>query len=361
MNDILQPWELLFAILSGWLHRRQQQIIEFQNTEIMSLMKSQGKKRILLPDDQRRLLAVKGKALGRKTLRELTTIVTPDTILRWHRQLVARKWDDSDRREKQPGRPRIRQIIVDLILRFSKENTTWDYDRIQGALANVGYCISDTTVKNVLKAHGIEPAPERQHTGSWTTFLKAHWDVLAAIDFTTIEVWTRSGLVTYYLLFVMELKRRRVHFAGCTPNPNAAWMKQIARNLTDTEDGFLNETRYLIMDRDTKFCETFREILKDEEVKPLRLPPRSPNLNAHLERYFRSLKHECLSKMIFHGETSLRRAVAAFLEHYHFERNHQGLENMIIEPGDEVGRVAGKIESRERLGGMLRYYYRRAA
>ena len=130
MHDILQPWELLFAILSGWLHRRQQQIIEFQNTEIISLMKSQGKKRILLPDDQRRLLAVKGKALGRKTLRELTTIVTPDTILRWHRQLVARKWDYSDRREKQPGRPHIRQIIVDLILRFAKENTTWGYDRI---------------------------------------------------------------------------------------------------------------------------------------------------------------------------------------------------------------------------------------
>jgi hypothetical protein len=146
------------------------------------------------------------------------------------------KWDYSDRREKQPGRPRIRQIIVDLILRFAKENTTWGYDRIQSALANVGYCISDTTVKNVLKAHGNEPASERQHTGSWATFLKTHWDVLAAIDFTTIEVWTRSGLVTYYLLFVMELKTRRVHFAGCTPNPNAAWMKQIARNLTDTKE-----------------------------------------------------------------------------------------------------------------------------
>ena len=107
MNGILQPWELLFAILSGWFYRRQQQIIEFQHTEIMSLMKSQGKKHILLTDDQRRLLAVKGKSLGRKTLRELTTIVTPDTILRWHRQLVAQKWDYSDRREKQPGRPRI--------------------------------------------------------------------------------------------------------------------------------------------------------------------------------------------------------------------------------------------------------------
>ncbi len=250
MNDILQPWQLLFAILSGWVHRRQQEIIEFQNAEIISLMQSLGKKRLLLTDGQRRLLAVKGKALGRKTLRELTTIVTPDTILRWHRQLVAQKWDYSNRRKKKPGRPRIRQIIVDLILRFAKQNTTWGYDRIQGALANIGYDISDTTVKNVLKAHGIEPAPVRQRTGSWSTFLKSHWDVLATIDFTTIEVWTKGGLVTYYLLFVMELKTRRVHFAGCTPNPNEVWMKQIARNLTDPEDGFLNGKCYLIMDRE---------------------------------------------------------------------------------------------------------------
>ena len=124
MTDILQPWQLLLAILSGWIHRRQQQIIEFQNSQIVSLMQNQGKKRILLTDEQRRLLAVRGKALGRKTLRELTTIVTPDTILCWHRQLVAQKWNYSDKR-KSVDRPRIRQIIVDLILRFARENPTW--------------------------------------------------------------------------------------------------------------------------------------------------------------------------------------------------------------------------------------------
>ena len=198
-------------------------------------------------------------------LEQVGTLSTPDTILRWHRQLVAQKWDYSEKR-KTVGRPRIRLVIVDLILRFAKQHTTWGYDRIQGALANVGYSISDTTVKNVLKAHGIESAPVRQRTGSWSTFLKSHWDVLAAIDFTTIEVWTKGGLVKYYLLFVMELKTRRVRFAGCTPNPNEVWMKQIARNLTDPEDSFLNEKRYLIMDRDTKFCEGFREILDDEDV-----------------------------------------------------------------------------------------------
>ncbi len=360
MNVVLQPWQLLFAILSGWIHRRQQQIIEFQNDQLISLMKSQGKKRILLTDDQRRLLAVKGKALGRKTLRELTTIVTPDTILRWHRELVARKWDHSEKR-KSVGRPRIRQVIVDLILRFAKENPTWGYDRIQGALANVGYHISDTTVGNILKAHGIEPAPDRKRQTTWKTFLKAHWDVLVAIDFTTIEVWTRGGLVTYYLLFVMELKTRRVHFAGCTPHPNEAWMQQIARNLTDPFDGFLLGKRYVLMDRDGKFCPTFRNLLKDEDAKPLLLPPRSPDLNAYIERFMRSLKSESLSRMIFFGEKSLRRAVDAYLRHYHAERNHQGVGNKLIESGEEVGSVAGKIACRQRLGGLLRYYYRDAA
>jgi hypothetical protein len=132
-------------------------------------MKSQGKKRLLLSDDQRRLLAVKGKSLGRKALMELTTIVTPDTILRWHRTLVANKWNYSDRKKRQPGRPPIRQVIVDLILRVATENPAWGYDRIQGALANVGYHISDQTVGNVLKAHGIEPAPDRKRQTTWKT------------------------------------------------------------------------------------------------------------------------------------------------------------------------------------------------
>jgi hypothetical protein len=161
----------------------------------------------LLTDDQRQILAVKGKALGRRALMELTTIVTPDTILRRHRQMVAKKWDYSKKR-KSVGRPRIRQVIVDLTLRFAKENPDWGYDRIQGALANVGYHICDQTVGNVLKEHGIEPTGDRKRQTTWKTFIKSHWDVLAAIDFTTIEVWTTGGLVTYYLLFVMGLSNR---------------------------------------------------------------------------------------------------------------------------------------------------------
>ena len=360
MSFILQPWQVVFVALSAWVNQRQRQIIEFQNTQIEALLKKMGKKRVLLTDDQRRLLAIKGKALGRKALMELTTIVTPDTILRWHRQLVAQKWDHSEKR-KSVGRPRIRQVIVDLILRFAKENPTWGYDRIQGALANVGYHISDTTVGNVLKQHGIEPAPDRQRQTTWATFLKSHWDVMAAIDFTTIEVWTKGGLVTFYLLFVMELKTRRVHFAGCTPNPNETWMKQIARNLTDSIDGFLLGKHYVLMDRDGKFCPAFRNILTDQGAKPLLLPPRSPDLNAYIERFMRSLKSESFDRLIFFGETSLRRAVVSYLRHYHAERNHQGLGNELIHPNDDVGRVVGRVECRERLGGLLRYYYREAA
>jgi len=326
----------------------------------MSLLKQMGKKRILLTDDQRRLLAVKGKSLGRKTLRELTTIVTPDTILRWQRELIARKWDYCAQR-KAVGRPRLRQVIVDLILRFARENPTWGYDRIQGALANVGYHITDTTVGNVLKAHGIEPAPERQRQTTWSTFLKAHWDVLAAIDFTSVEVWTPRGLVTFYLLFVIELKTRRVEFAGCTTNPDERWMKQIARNVIDSCDGFLRGKRFLLMDRDGKFCPAFRKLLHDDDCEPLLLPPRSPNLNAHIERFMRSLKSESLDRMIFFGEKSLRRAVTAYLKHYHTERNHQGLENRLIDADAEACHAAGKIKCRERLGGMLKYYYREAA
>ena len=360
MSFIFQPWQLYFVVLAGWVNRQQQEAIEYLCAENRVLKETHGPKRILLNDDQRRRLAVKGKVLGRQRLEQIGTLFTPDTILRWHRTLVAKKWDYSKRR-KSVGRPPVGQEIVDLVVRFARENVTWGYDKIQGALANLGHKISDQTVGNILKEHGIEPAPERKRQTTWATFLKAHWDVLGSIDFTTIEVWTKGGLVTYYLLFVMEVATRRVHFAGCTPNPDGPWMKQIARNLTDCEDGFLNGKRVLIMDRDKKFSEAFRKILEDEGIECVRLPPRSPNLNPHIERFMRSIKDESLSRLLFFGENMLRNAVRQFLKHYHGERNHQGLGNRLINPGEEVGLAQGDVECRERLGGLLRYYYRDAA
>jgi putative transposase len=360
MRFVLEPWQLFVLILASWINRQQQEVIEYLRTENSVLKEKLGKKRILLTDNQRRRLAVKGEILGRKQLSQVETLFTPDTILRWHRQLVAQKWDYSDRKEKKLGRPRVRQVIVDLTVKFAKENPTWGYDRIQGELAKVGYRISDTTVGNILKAHGIEPAPKRQRTGSWETFLKAHWDVMAAIDFTTVEAWTKSGLVTFYLLFVMELKTRRVYFAGCTTSPHEAWMKQMARELTNHEDDFLNGKRYLIMDRDTKFCQSFRAFLKNEGIKPVRLSPRAPNMNAHLERFFGSLKTECLSRLILFGEMATRNAVRHYLAYYHADRCHQGLGNELISPMTHPPDTGRKIETTERLGGLLRSY-RRAA
>jgi putative transposase len=304
MDFVLQPWQLLLAALAGWVNRKQQAVIDFQGTQIQVLMEKLGKKRLLLSDEQRRRLAVKAKVLGRKALLEITTIFTPDTILRWHRQLVARKWDYSHRGGRV-GRPRVSDEIAQLVLRIARSNPAWGYDRIQGALANLGYKISDQTVGNILKARGIEPAPDRKRKATWKTFLKSHWGCLAAMDFTTVEVWTPGGLVTYYLLFVMHVATRRLHFAGCTTNPDDPWMKQIARNLTDCEDGFLTGKRYVIMDRDPKFSGGFRSILKQDGMDSVRLPPRSPDLNPQMERFVLSIKTECLSRLILFGERML--------------------------------------------------------
>jgi putative transposase len=168
-------------------------------------------------------------------------------------------------------------------------------------------------------------------------------------------------LVTYYLLFVMEVATRRVHFAAGTPTLGDDFMKQMAGNLTDPFDGFLKDKRYVLMDRDSNFSAAFRSVLNDADVEPVRIPARSPDLNSQIERFHLSIKSEYLSRMIFFGETSRRRAVNSYLDHYREERNHQGLDNQIIKPGDEVGRDDGVIECRERLGALLKYYYRTAA
>ncbi len=198
---------------------------------------------------------------------------------------------------KGPGRPRVTQEITDLVLHMARENLSWGYDRIQGALANPGHVIVPNTVKNILKRHGIEPAPERGKRTSWKTFLKAHLDVMAATDFFTVEVWMPRGLVTYYVLFIIHLSTRSVHIAGVTMAPNSAFMAQVVRNLTDVSEGFLSNSRYLIMDLDTKYTEDFRGHLDRVGVKPIRCPARAPNCNAFAKRFVRSIKDECLAQL----------------------------------------------------------------
>jgi len=202
----------------------------------------------------------------------------------------------------------------------------------------------------------MEPAPQRRKAGmGWAQFLKMHWEVLAATDFFTVEVATWHGLVTYYVLVVMELATRRIHIAGITPHPTAPFMQQCARQVTDPFDGFLVGKRYLIHDRDTKFTPAFDELLKDSGVEPVVLPPRSPNLNAHCERFVRSIKEEALKQMIVIGEASLLYILQSYLTYYHHERNHQGLGNQLIVPEPGIGSQKGSVARRERLGGLLNY------
>ena len=210
-------------------------------------------RRIRFTDEERALLAREAKAVGRKALLELDTIVSPDTLMRWHRRLVAEKWNFSKRRS--PGRPGIMCEIAQLIVRIAQENPSWGYTRIQGALANLNHKVGRGTVANVLKASGIEPAPERGKRTQWSVFLKAHWKVLAASDFFTVEVWTPRGLMTYYVLFVISIADRMVHVASITTRPDETWMLQMGRNLVDEHEGELTGKRYLIIDRDTKYSE----------------------------------------------------------------------------------------------------------
>jgi transposase InsO family protein len=206
----------------------------------------------------------------------------------------------------------------------------------------------------------MEPAPERERKTTWAEFLKTHWEVLGATDFFTVEVWTLRGLVRYHVLFVVRLSTRKVNIVGIVPEPDGDWMKQVGRNLTDCVDGFLPGCRYLIHDRSTLFTKEFMSILESGGVKSVSLPPRPPNLNAFAERFVRSVKSECLERMILIGEGSLRRAAAQYCEHYHGERNQHGLGNKITEPGFSSD-AKGELPCRERLGGLLRYYYRDAA
>ena len=253
------------------------------------------------------------------------------------------------------------QVIAELTVRMARENPRWGDTRLQGALQNVGHCVGRTTIATILKPNGIDPAPERGKRMTWSQFLKAHWSVLAAADFFTIDVWGPRGLVTFYVFFLIELATRRIQIAGITPGPHETWMMQIGRDLTDPVDGFLADRKLLIIDRDSKYSAAFRSLLTDAGVEPVRLPARSPNLNAYAERSVRSIKDECLSRMIFFGERSLRKATRKFAAHHHAERNHQGLDNRLIDSNGRVESAIGRVTCRGRLGGMLRFYHRAAA
>ena len=350
--------QFFLICLAGWLNRNQQSVIEYLQEEVRVLKEQLGKKP-RFNDDQRRRLAAKARQIGLRRLKEIAAIVSPRTLLDWHQRLIARKYNG--RAKRSPGRPSTPEEVRALILRMAAENRTWGYTRIQGALQNLGHEIGRGTIAKVLQAAGVDPAPDRQKRTTWKEFLRTHWDVLAAADFFSVEVWTALGLVRYHVFFVMRLATREVHIAGIIPEPHGLWMKQMARNLTDGLDGFMSGCHYLIHDRASVFSDEFRMILQAVGVESVRLPARSPNLNAFAERFVRSIKESCLDGMVLVGESSLRRATSEFVFHYHAERNHQGLGNKIIRPEFAEFPNEGAINCRKRLGGLLRYYYRAAA
>jgi hypothetical protein len=285
MATVLQPRQILVAAFAGWINRHQDAVIEYLREENRVLKQQLGRRRLRLTDAQRRRLAIRGKAIGRRALAEVASLVTPDTVRRWHRQLIAKKWPH---KRRSVGRRRIMQVIAELTIRMARENPRWGYTRIQGALQNVGHRVGRTTIANILQDNGIDPAPERGKRTPWSQFLF---------------------------------------------------------------DGFLAEKKLLILDRDSKFSSAFRDLLDNSGVEVV----------PHAERFVRSIKDECLSRMIFFGERSLRKATREYAAHYHGERNHQGIDNRLIEPDDCPRSTISVIECVQRLGGMLRFYHRAAA
>jgi putative transposase len=354
-------WKHLLAYITGSVDQELLRQNEYLVTE-NRVLRNQLKGRIRLTDRERITLAEMGKRLGRKALEEVAQIVRPETILAWHRKLVAKRFDGSKGRSSV-GRPPTPKALEDLVLEMARSNISWGYRRIVGALENLGQKVSRETVANILRRHGLAPAPERGKGMRWKDFIRSHLEVLAAVDFFTAEVWTAGGLMTYYVLVFMRIAPRQVCLAGFTPWPDLRWMKQMARNVTMAETGLLNGCRYLLHDRDTKFCAAFDEILRSVGIQPIVLPSRSPNLNAHCERWIKSVRVELLSKLILFGERALKHCLENYERHFHGERNHQGKGNIILfpTPADRIGESSGTIRTRERLGGLLKFYYRQAA
>jgi transposase InsO family protein len=355
------PWKKMLAWATGRIDDSLRQKLEFvlEENRVYRALLERHSPHWRLEDSERKALAEKGRPLG-KLLAEVITMVQPETLLKWHRRLVAKKWDFSSRRDKSVGRPPVDAAVEKLVVQLAKDNAGWGYDRIVGALANLGHQVSDQTVGNILRRMGMGTAPERKRHTTWAQFIRSHKEVLWATDFFTEEVWSTSGLVTVYVLFFIHLQTRKIILGGLTPAPSELWVKQIARNVTGVT-AELNNARYLIHDRDAKFTEGFDQILESAGIEAIKLPPQSPNLNAYAERWIRSIRSECLEHLILFGQRSLAYVVREYLAHHQQERNHQGLDNVIPFPDERLKSKTGPITKSERLGGLLQFYYREAA
>ena len=280
-------------------------------------------------------------------------IVTPQTLLRWHRELVRRKWTQPKR---SPGRPAVDDRVRQLVLRFAREDPRWGYPRIAGELQKLGLRVSPSTVRRLLLGAGLEPTPRRSGP-SWRDFLRQQAASMTACDFFTVET---ISLRRFYVLFFIELESRRVHLAGCTTNPTGVWVTQQACNLSFT--GVLEPMRFLIHDRDSKFTASFDEVFRSEGIKVIHTPIRAPQANAYAERFVRTVRGECLDWILILGRRHLERALRIYTTHYNRERPHRALALLSPESVDTASpHIAGEIERRDRLGGLIHEYHRAAA
>ncbi len=282
-------------------------------------------------------------------------IFKPQTILNWHRELVRGQW--TFQHSGRAGRPPISAELRQLIIRLANDNADWGYDRIAGELLKLSYTIDPTTVKNVLKRAGIVPAPERRKGSNWRTFLRHYKQQMLACDFFTIET---ANLKTLYVLFFIELGTRQVHLAGCTEHPNAVWITQQARQVCwHLEDRAL-PMRFLIHDNATTFTIGFDAVFQAQGIAVIHTPFHAPNANAFAERWIRSVRQECLDKLVLLGEWHVRRVLAEYVTFYNTRRPHQGLEQQCPIPLSMVSRD-GLVQRRDVLGGIIHDYLRTAA
>ncbi len=310
----------------------------------------QQRRPLLRPAD-RAFLAALTRALPQQRRRGL--IVTPQTLLRWHRELVRRKW-------RQPrlstGRPPLDDRIRQLVVRFARENPGWGYPRIAGELLKLGVRVSPSTIRRILLADRLGPAPRRSGP-SWPQFLRQQAAGMLACDFFTVET---ISLRRFYVLFFIELASRCVHLGGCTTNPTGAWVTQQARNLSFT--GIFERMRFLIHDHDSKFPATFDEVFRSEGIDVIHTPIRAPQANAYAERFVRTVRAECLDWLLIIGRRHLETVLRIYTAHYNRERPHRGLALHPPEPATATQQQnTGKIERRDRLGGLIHEYHRAAA
>jgi transposase InsO family protein len=280
-------------------------------------------------------------------------VVRPQTLLRWHRELVRRKWTQPRRSR---GRPPVEDRIGQLVLRFARENPGWGYPRIAGELLKLGLRVSPSTIRRILLANQLGPAPRRSGP-SWRQFLRQQATTIIACDFFTVET---LSLRRFYVLFFIELDSRRVHLAGCTTNPSGAWVTQQARNLSFT--GVFERVRFLIHDRDSKFAGSFDEAFRSEGIRVIHTPIRAPQANAYAERFVRTIRAECLDWLLIIGRRHLETALRAYTTRYNRERPHRGLALLTPDSTSaDPPPSRGEIKRRDRLGGLIHEYHRAAA